>query len=262
MIYEVGKVAVAGDWHGNLLWAKAQVRRMAELLSDEDTKLIFQLGDFGFWPGKWGKAYVDGLHEVLEETKSDLFFIDGNHENHALLKKVAKSKGVNGMSVMCPITDRIAWLQRGTRFKVNDRTWLALGGAASVDRMYRTENISWFPAERITPEQRDAAIAGGFADVLLCHDAPAGYHITFPHSNWPEQDLALSQVNRDYLQEVVEGCGIQYVMHGHMHMSHQVIMPKTGPKKIDVRVNCFNCDGEYGNWGILNAETMGWVDGA
>lgn len=259
MFYKLDKIAFAGDWHGNTYWAQSVIRQIAESLADEDEKVIIQLGDFGFWPGKWGQTYIESLQKTLDEVNADLLFIDGNHENHATLKKLAKSKHVNGQSVPCPVSDRITWLQRGTRFKVNDKTYLALGGAASVDRQWRTENTSWFPAERITPEQKDAAIADGPATVLLSHDAPADVPITFPPVPvWPSQDLALSQVNREYLQEVVDACGINYVMHGHMHMSYEKTVRS---ERSYFRANCFNCDGSIGNWGIMNAKTMEWIDG-
>lgn len=257
MFYKVGKIAFAGDWHGNAPWAVSAIDLMTNRLADEDEKLIFQLGDFGFWPGKWGQQYIEALDAALEKAGAELFFIDGNHENHALLKKLAKSKLVNGQAVPCPVTDRITWLQRGTRFKINGKIYLALGGAASIDRIRRTENISWFPAERITLEQRDSAIADGPAVVLLSHDSPLDVPITYPNMGFviPEHDLALSEINRQHLQDVVDRCEISYVMHGHIHQSWERII------KNAVRVNCFNCDGVYGNWGIMDADTMEWVDG-
>lgn len=259
MYYKVGKIGFAGDWHGQSPWAVSAVTLLAERLADEDEKLIFQLGDFGFWPGQWGKLFIDSLDAELERTNSQLFFVDGNHENHTLLRKLAKSKGLADQPVPCPVTDRITWLQRGTRFKVNDKIYLALGGAASVDRKMRTENQSWFPAERITIEQRNSAIDGGPADVLLSHDAPSDIQINFPSTPiWPAEDLALSQVNREYLQDVVDECGINWVMHGHMHMAYE---QKVMTARSYYRANCFNCNGAYGNWGIMDATTMEWLDG-
>jgi len=264
MYYKLDYVGIAGDWHSNVTWASTAVHRIADQIRShgEDEVVIFQLGDFGFWPGSHGERYLEQLNLALEDVNASLYFIDGNHENHVLLRKRAEKQGVLDQQVPVDITSRITWLQRGTRFTLNGKIWLALGGAASVDRTYRTEGQSWFPEERITPEQRDLAIAGGEAFVLLSHDAPAGHHINFPpYPSWPEKDLALSQVNRDYLQDVVEATGVEYLMHGHMHMSYEVIMPKIGPNNVDVRMNCFNCDGATGNWGILDCNTMDWVYG-
>lgn len=264
MYYKVGKVGIAGDWHGNTLWAQTVIRQLALELADEDEKIIFQLGDFGFWPGNWGKSYVSGLTDTLEEVGAELFFIDGNHENHPILRKNAEKQGILDRCKPVPITGRVTWLQRGTRAKISGKEWLFLGGAASVDRQHRTEGQSWFAEERITDQQVRSAIAGGSADVLVSHDSPAFVHINFPaYPVWPESDLALSQVNRDKLEEVIRATGIEFVMHGHMHMAFEDFTDVRfdDGKVANVRTNCFNCDGCPGNWGVLNAETMEWVNG-
>lgn len=263
LYYKVGKVGLAGDWHGNLSWAQATIKKIVAELSEEDEKLIFQVGDFGFWPGKHGKYYLQGLTTLLEELGAELFFIDGNHENHVLLRNRAKKLGIIDQCAPVPISDRITWVQRGTRAKISDREWLFLGGAASVDRYHRTEGESWFPEERITDEQVQQAISGGPADVLVSHDAPAFVHINFPHSNWPAQDLALSQVNREKLERVCIETGVEFNIHGHMHMSYEVntAYRDYSGELLDIRVNCLNCDGEYGNWAILDTQTMEWVTG-
>jgi calcineurin-like phosphoesterase family protein len=263
MYYKVGKVGLAGDWHCNSPWACARIREMVSHLEGEREKLIFQVGDFGFWPGNIGKYYLSDLTKVLEELDAELFFIDGNHENHDLLRKNAKKQGILDKPKPVRITGRITWLQRGTRVMISDKEWLFLGGAASVDRYHRTEGISWFPEERITDDQVELAISGGPADVLISHDAPAFVHINFPHSNWPERDLALSQVNREKLEKVCIETGVEYCVHGHMHMSYGVntAYRDYSGELLDIRVNCLNCDGEYGNWAILDTNTMDWVTG-
>jgi calcineurin-like phosphoesterase family protein len=264
IFYKVGKVGVAGDWHGNTQWAQVTVKKIAEELKDEDEKIIFQLGDFGFWPGDWGKSYIRGLTTTLEEVGAELFFIDGNHENHPLLRKNAERHKILDKREPVPITGRITWLQRGTRATISGKEWLFLGGAASVDRQHRVEGQSWFPEERITDEQAGAAIAGGPAEVLVCHDSPAFVQIKFPeYPKWPVQDLALSQVNREKLEEVVRQVKVKYVMHGHMHMSFEALTEVNymDGSTDDVRTNCFNCDGEYGNWGILDTVSMQWTGG-
>lgn len=262
LYYKVGRVGFAGDWHGNIAWASSVIEKIVAELKDEDEKLIFQVGDFGFWPGNHGKYFISELTELLENLGAELFFVDGNHENHVLLRKNAERKGLLDQCKSVPITGRITWMQRGTRAKISDKEWLFFGGAASVDRYHRTEGQSWFPEERITDEQVQWAISGGPADFLVSHDAPAFVPITFPHSNWPEQDLALSQVNRDKLEDVVRECQINYVVHGHMHMSYEKnAFCKNGEDWLPVRVNCLNCDGSYGNWAILDSQSMEWITG-
>lgn len=257
----IKNVGIAGDWHGNTWWAETVIKDMNKYLTGE--KIIFQLGDFGYWPGKSGAYFRVALQNLLEDLDITLFFIDGNHENHPLLRREAERIGVLDQPVPVPISDNLVWLQRGNRAKISGKEWLFLGGAASVDRQYRTVGQSWFPEERITDEQVNLAIKGGPADVLVCHDSPAFVRITFPHSNWPEQDLALSQVNREKLEKVVIETGVEYVMNGHMHMAFEQATQYRdySGEFLDVRVNQFNCDGVPGNWGILDTQTMEWVSG-
>jgi len=40
------KVAIAGDWHSNALWAARAIKTAA----DNGHTLLLQLGDFGLWP--------------------------------------------------------------------------------------------------------------------------------------------------------------------------------------------------------------------
>jgi hypothetical protein len=248
------KVAIAGDWHGNAYWAEITVPKIAAQLEDQPFRVIYHLGDFGYWPGKFGKGYRVRLEKILAENDAELQFLDGNHENHKLLIKQAE----NDCNMLVTISDHIYWMRRGYRFTLDGKVWLIMGGAASVDKSYREENVSWFPEELITDEQRDYAIAGGHADVMLTHDRPSKAPITFPHSNWPDKDLAISQAHMEKLQDIVDHVKPAFLMHGHEHMALEDVYDfGYGP----VRVNGFNCDGCPGNWGILDTETMEWVYG-
>lgn len=250
------KIGIAGDWHGNTQWACSMVEQASPML-DPDYKLIFQLGDFGYWPGVRGKAYLNELNETLEKEETDLFFIDGNHENHPLLRNKARKDGIDPDHATRPvlITNRILWLPRGSIMTVNGKRILAMGGAASVDREYRTEGVSWFPEERITDEQVAYAISKGPADIMLCHDRPSSAPVTFGPSSWPAVDLALSEVNRDKLQAIVNSAKPEIICHGHLHMfMHAEYDFGYGP----VKVTGFDCDGTQNNWSILNTENMNW----
>lgn len=248
------RVAIAGDWHGNAYWAEITVPKIAAQLGDQPFKVMYHLGDFGYWPGKFGKGYRARLDKVLDDHDMTLQFIDGNHENHHMLISIGNKDGGS----LVPVGDNIFWMRRGHRFILGGNEWLAMGGAASVDRSYREEGISWFPEELITDEQRDLAIELGHADVMLTHDRPSKAPITFPHSNWPEKDLAISEAHREKLQDIVDAVQPSWIMHGHEHMALEGTYDfGYGP----VRVNGFNCDGCPGNWGILDTVTMEWIYG-
>jgi hypothetical protein len=115
-------------------------------------------------------------------------------------------------SITCP---------RGTRWTWHGLTWLALGGATSLDRVGRTEGVSWWPEEALTIADADRAVAGGPVDVMVTHDAPAG--VTVPGAGsylWREETMNASYLNRELLREVVDVVGPTHLFHGHFHTAY------------------------------------------
>ena len=147
------RIVVAGDWHGNEEWAVSVIRRVPSLLAGESRRLILHLGDFGIWPDRDGKAYLDRVSGALAEAEAELWFVDGNHEDFSQLGKLDENPGPDGR---VPVVPRIMHLPRGYRWSWHGLTWLACGGAVSLDRAVRTEGVDWWPQEEITTEQEVA----------------------------------------------------------------------------------------------------------
>lgn len=246
------RIVVAGDWHGAVGWAMGVIRRLPELLPDESPRMLVHCGDFGVWPGTDGERYVHKLNRELARADAILWFVDGNHEWHS---KLADLPQVDGMGW---VADRIWHLPRGHRWTWHDRTWLALGGAASLDRARRTEGKTWWPAEEITTSQALGAIRGGPADTMITHDCPAKVTHTFPArpSWWHPDDLTRSDVHQGRLQMVVDAVQPAHLIHGHLHKSYtRTLDMGWGP----IEVTGLDCDGApSGNWAVLDVKTMGW----
>jgi hypothetical protein len=248
------QVLLAGDWHGNSAWARGVIRRLPELLPDESPRIVLHAGDFGIWPGPKGLAYLRGLGPDLARADAVILFVDGNHEDHHRLAELPDADHGSGYG---RVSDRIFHLRRGHRWTWHGRTWLALGGAVSVDRAVRVEGRSWWPEEEITAEQAGRVIADGPADVMLTHDCPAGVVHEFPPppSLWAREDLTRTDAHRALLQTVVDAVKPGHLFHGHLHRAYarEVSMPHG-----QVQVAGFDCDGVDGNWGVLNVATMEW----
>lgn len=163
------RVVVAGDWHGSTSWAVAILDHAA----NEGVQHIVQLGDFGFWHGRFGAAFLDALDDTLIRHGQILWFVDGNHEDFDLLLDIP----VDAATGVRPIRDRIAHLPRGFRWQWAGRTWMALGGATSLDRPARRHVRSWWPQEEITDEDVRRAVAPGGVDVMVAHDCPSGIDV-------------------------------------------------------------------------------------
>jgi hypothetical protein len=248
------RIVVAGDWHGNTDWAVLVIRRLPQLLAAEPVRLLLHLGDFGIWPGSGGDQYLRAVSAALGQVGAELCFIDGNHEDFSQLALLAGQSAPDGR---VPVRPNIYHLPRGLRWEWHGRIWLACGGGVSLDRAARTEGTDWWPQEEITPRQEAAIIAGGYADVLVSHDCPAGVGHTFgrPPSWWAAADLARNQAHRERLQRIADLVRPRYLMHGHLHRAYQ--------RDCDfgygqVQVTGLAADGVLRNFAVLDTEAMAW----
>lgn len=207
---EPDRVAIAGDWHRNTDWAV----RMIERAHREFADTILHLGDFGYWSGGDTEHYLDTLQQALLNDMTFLLWIDGNHEDHERIEDLPSDA-----SGLHPIRPNIWHIPRGFRWHWHGKTWLALGGAASVDRKFRTPGLDWFPGELITLADIDRATAGGHADVMLTHDCPTGVDTPWLDDPriWPVTDMATACHNRDALRLAVEDVRPTVLYHGHYH---------------------------------------------
>jgi hypothetical protein len=247
-----GHILVAGDWHGNREWALSVIKRAPQLLPGEQTRLIVHLGDFGIWPGIEGRRYLDSVSAVLEMVNAQLWFVDGNHEDHTQLAQAAYSAVPDGRVAIRP---NVHHLPRGYRWEWQGHTWLACGGGVSLDKAGRAEGIDWWPAEEITSGQEAALVAGGHAEVMVCHDCPSCVDHSFPRppSWWAPADLARNDAHRERLQRIVDAVRPSHLMHGHLHRAYQRTCDfGYGP----VQVTGLASDGSLRNFAVLDVESM------
>ena len=197
------RIVVAGDWHGDEEWAVSVIRRVPSLLAGESQRLILHLGDFGIWPDKAGEVYLDRVSEALAGAGAELWFVDGNHEDFDRLDQLDRKPGPDGRVTVVP---RIMHLPRGYRWSWQGLTWLACGGAVSLDRAVRVEGVDWWPQEEITTAQEVTLSSSGHADVMVCHDCPSGVAHTFAHppADWAPEDLARNDAHRRRVQRIVD----------------------------------------------------------
>jgi len=171
-------VYLTGDIHGQL-----SVRRLGRdnfpdgrSLTRDDFVII--LGDFGLvWDGSKSDEY---WLDWLEGKPWTTLFIDGNHENHPLLAAHPTRAFCGG--TVHEIRPHVLHLMRGNVFDLpvggGTKSFLAMGGAASHDRQWRTEGRSWWPEEIPSDEERETCEAsleqcGWHVDHVLTHDAPS-----------------------------------------------------------------------------------------
>jgi predicted phosphodiesterase len=202
--------AVAGDWHGNLGTARAAIRT----LKHESIHLLFQVGDLAVrWPGAKKGRFDSRLETLLADADIEFLFIDGNHDNHEELRRLPlRPDGTSRLS------EHIHYIPRGT---VIERAGLrigGLGGAYSIDRRHRTEGKDlWADLEEPTPAEARLLIENGPCDVLLLHDAPAGFRGLRSGTFLPLPLRSEADRTRQLLQDAVMELKPRLAFCGHWH---------------------------------------------
>lgn len=161
-------IYVTGDLHGTMEIDKLQREAFPEgqRLSKSDFLVI--LGDFGFvWQPRVVQSSVGNLWEINPDTQPGqrnipdeqeefwleflskqpwtTLFIDGNHENFDRLLKYPVQEFYGGKASR--IHDTVWYLRRGEVFELNGKKCFVMGGAVSVDKMWRVPGQSWWPQE-------------------------------------------------------------------------------------------------------------------
>lgn len=212
----VDKIAIAGDWHHDSFYAL----KALNYANAQGANVIIHVGDFGYLHS--ADAYLRRINQFCEERDMIFMFVDGNHENHPSLLDVPV--GEDGVRRILP---RLWHLPRGFRWSWHGVTFMALGGAYSVNRPGSREHIDWHMEETITLGQAYNAISGGPVDVMITHDCPSGAKI--PVFENVEQVFAADQLeaserHRAILRAVVDEVTPRFLFHGHYHTAYQDVL--------------------------------------
>lgn len=204
------KVLVAGDWHANALHAINAIDYAAK----NDATEIWQCGDFGYWPlFDLGKLFLKQVSNRLDESNIDLYFADGNHEHHPSLKPDS-----NFPFALPNTLARIRYVPRGALLPVGGPLRVMfIGGAASVDRKWRTPGHDWFSSETLSLRQIQRILASPPVDIVVAHDAPAEAELVLMKDVWPEEDIKLSDAHRMLMSELAKLLKPSLWLHGHYH---------------------------------------------
>lgn len=199
-------ICITGDTHGR---AGEFLGRFDETPTADDTVII--AGDFGFIFGEYQKT---GL-EMLKKQPFTIAFVDGNHENFPELYKYPEEQWNGGL--VNRIADNIVHLKRGELFTIEGKTFFTFGGAYSIDKAWRVENISWWSEELPSSEEyahgRETLSRCGFTvDYIVTHTCPE----SVAERICPRPDIHDREL-RVFLQEVADNTGFKRWYFGHYH---------------------------------------------
>jgi hypothetical protein len=260
----VEKVALAGDWHGRLLWAELMIERAHEA----DVKLILQLGDFGVWQDNQGQKYLYRVNKLL--TKLDMYVLVtlGNHENYTMVDNFVEIREGDWKGFKFdPKNPRIMYFQRGQVLTLNGVNFISLGGANSIDKFNRVEYRSWWPGEQISTgdmyrTQENALALEGGVDVFLAHDVFASARLWENHRSadmgWSVRAFEYAQQSRDSLQLVAEVVKPKMWFHGHYHrrMELETTLKDVQGNPFTIKSYCLDRDNSGDNLIMLSLPNM------
>lgn len=133
-------IFVTGDVHGLLSFYKFEEFVKDRNLTKDDYMII--AGDCGVL---WSEEDTNEKIEKYRSLPFTVLFVDGNHENFDMLNAYPVEEWHGGK--VHKIASDIIHLMRGQVFEIEGKTFFTLGGATSIDRLFRKEGVSWWADE-------------------------------------------------------------------------------------------------------------------
>lgn len=199
------RIFVTGDTHG--FNDVKKLDKMPDFLNKND--ILFILGDSGIC---WDGGTHDNLMSLYYNDKNyTTVSIIGNHENHNLISKLPIVKKFGGK--LRKVNDRTFYIENGEILNINNRTFLCIGGADSIDKHLRTESINWWSEETISNKdiikaRNNLEKYNNKIDYVLSHTG--GIHIV--------SSLCFNPTKSDFkLTELLESIKYKHHYCGHYH---------------------------------------------
>ena len=169
----MGRLFFIGDTHGSVEINKLGFKHfpLGHELTKEDIVCI--CGDVGLvWDGSRTDAYWQDWCENLPFTVVGCL---GNHENYNLIRQIPTENWNGGL--VHKVRPHVMFLENGEIFNLNGHSTFVMGGATSLDKVYRKEGISWWPQEIPSYQEfaraSDNLIKHNFqVDLIMSHCAP------------------------------------------------------------------------------------------
>ncbi len=151
------------------------VQKIIDFCDNNDIKkndVLIICGDCGIiWNEKEDSLVLKSYENIWPGI---IAFIDGNHENFALLNTIPVSNWKGGK--VHRIGNRIFHLMRGQVYIIEGKKIFTMGGNESRDRERRIENVDWWAQEKINEQdigeaRRNLARNGNEIDIVITHCA-------------------------------------------------------------------------------------------
>ncbi len=214
------RIFVCGDTHGmSADTKKLNTKNFPEQKNLTKSDVLIQLGDFGWvWYPLGENKEQEYWLDWLTEKNYTLAVVLGNHENYNIIEALPiEKKWGNEVRALKRSKGSIYFLKRGGVYTINDKKILAIGGAESIDRASRIENVSWWKQERLTFQETESCLNeiemhGKSYDYVLTHTCPAKFVNRFTN-NMSKAKCSVANF-LDHIDDVVECIEWHF---GHFH---------------------------------------------
>ena len=164
-------IYITGDTHRDVDNKKLDIINfpIQQYLSKQDYVIV--VGDMGV---VWGDDDKE-IQDFYNSKNFTTLFVDGNHENFDKLNSYEVINFNGGKAHK--ISDNIIHLMRGQIFEINGYKVFTMGGANSIDFMFRRKGVSWWPQELPSDDEYKEAFTNlekhnYEVDLVLTHSAP------------------------------------------------------------------------------------------
>jgi len=216
-----GKVLITGDTHGDF----SRFQNIDPLGIDRDDVVIIA-GDFG---GIWDQEETARERLLLDRVRERPWttaFVCGNHENFDRLDTLPVEEKWGGK--VGRVNESIFHLKRGEIYTIGGQKIFCFGGAASIDKMWRTEGVSWWPQEIPSVAEMDYALEnlekhGNKVDLVITHTMPHEAVQEFEESGLSPQGfeamaLKMHEPTPKFLSEILDRVDFGAWFCGHFHV--------------------------------------------
>lgn len=209
----MNKIAFLGDIHKDIDTFKRLIEHTEK---EHNPNVYIQVGDFGLM-GNRVEDYLKEINNTLSTYGKKMYVIDGNHEDHHWLRESIKDNSTFNLA------ENVVYVGRGTALEILGKNILFVGGAYSIDRQYRTLNISYWEEEVISEADVEKAIKNKNVDVLVSHDVPSEnlfYTLQKLGSGIADEGTLL---NSNRLMKIVDETNPSVIIHGHYHIYYKTV---------------------------------------
>ena len=247
-------IGCLGDWHGDVEWAKACVRWMAQ----EGLTRALHVGDFAIGFNN-NRQYAKPLNYLCQQLGVKLYITPGNHENYDV---------INALPLLTEGEDA-GWQQlasnllvapRGLRWEWEGVNFVSLGGGNSIDYRQRTQGRDWWAAESITMADIFKVEAGGRADVMIAHVAPNAAKYDLDGSYWDATSVRYSDESRMAMDLALEAVRPKLFFHGHYHTSkvQRVVVDGADGSEFTTEFVSLGMNKQADNAAVLNLSNLSY----